>query len=208
MTPASTPEIMGFTTVAPIRPLDPQRTVLTDGVVVLRPVRESDADDVYASVRESLSEMIAWLPWAHADYTREESVSWLSLCADHWRTGREYSFAIGDATDGSFCGAVGLNHFDHDTHRANLGYWVRASKSGRGMATRAARLLAPWGTDVLNLQRIEIVAAVGNTRSVRAAEKTGALREGILRRRLRVHGNQFDAVVFSFVKGDFCQPTE
>lgn len=203
-----TPEIAGSDRIGPVRPLDPERTVLTDGVVVLRAVREGDADEVYASVQESLEEMITWLPWAHAEYTRDESVSWISLSADNWRTGREYTFAICDAVDGSFCGACGLNHFDHDTLRANLGYWVRASKSGRGLATRAARLLAPWGTDVLALERIEIVAAVGNTRSVRAAEKTGAQREGILRKRLRVHGRQYDAVVFSFVRADFGQSTE
>lgn len=195
-------------TIALARTVDVESLVLTDGVVSLRPVRHGDIDDIYQAVRESIEELTTWMPWAHLDYTRDESVSWVSYCADGWRVGRDYSFTICDAADGSLCGGCGLNHLDGDTRRANLGYWIRASRTGRGLATRAARLLAPWGAEVLALERIEIVAAVGNTRSVRAAEKTGAHREGILRRRLRVHGTQHDAVVFSFVRADFGLPAE
>jgi len=204
--PVST--IASQTSVASRRPFDVDRLVLTDGAIALHPVRESDTDAIHEAVRESIEELVRWLPWAHRDYARDDSVAWVSQCADGWRTGRDYSFAIYDAVDGSFCGGCGLNQFDSEVGRANLGYWVRASQSGRGIATRAARLLAPWGLDVLALERIEIVAAVGNTRSVRAAEKTGAHREGLLRRRLRVHGTQHDAVVFSFVRSDFGLPIQ
>lgn len=192
--------------VASRRPFEVDRLLLTDGVLALHPVRECDTDRIYGAVRESIEELVRWLPWAHHEYARDDSLAWVSQCADGWRTGRDYSFSIYDAVDGDFCGGCGLNQFDWNLGRANLGYWIRASRTGRGIATRAARLVAHWGLDALALERIEILAAVGNTRSVRAAEKTGAQREGILRRRLRVHGTQHDAVVFSFVRGDFDLP--
>lgn len=51
-----------------------------------------------------------------------------------------------------------------------------------------------------NLIRLEILIAVGNTASQRVAEKVGAVREGILRKRLVLHDEAHDAVMFSLVR--------
>jgi RimJ/RimL family protein N-acetyltransferase len=53
------------------------------------------------------------------------------------------------------------------------------------------------------LLRAEIVVAVGNTASLRAAEKSGARREGVLRNRITVGEKIFDAVMFSLTPQDF-----
>jgi RimJ/RimL family protein N-acetyltransferase len=77
---------------------------------------------------------------------------------------------------------------------------VRTSAAGGGVATRAARLARDWAFASTDLIRLEIVVSVGNHRSLRVAEKAGAVREGILRRRLITHGKAHDAVVFSFTR--------
>jgi RimJ/RimL family protein N-acetyltransferase len=66
----------------------------------------------------------------------------------------------------------------------------------------ATRLAARFGFEQLGLQRIEIVAAVGNVPSQRVAEKAGATREGVSRKRLLIHGESLDAVLFSLVPED------
>ena len=85
---------------------------------------------------------------------------------------------------------------------ANLGYWVRTSAARRGVATNATRAVARYGFEELGLQRIEIVAAVRNLPSQRVAEKAGAVREGVLRKRLLIRGEAHDAVLFSLVAED------
>ena len=81
----------------------------------------------------------------------------------------------------------------------NLGYWVRSSRVKHGIATAAALLLADFGFKELKLNRIEILAAVENHASQRVAAKAGAMREGILRNRLLLHGKIHDAVIFSLI---------
>ena len=66
-------------------------------------------------------------------------------------------------------------------------------------ATAAASLAAEFGFEELLLDRIEILAALGNKRSQRVAQKLGAHKEGILRNRLVIHGRAHDAVVFSLI---------
>jgi RimJ/RimL family protein N-acetyltransferase len=70
------------------------------------------------------------------------------------------------------------------------------------VATRAARLAARFGFEELKLIRIEIVAAAGNLASQRVAEKVGAVREGVMRNGLFIHGAAHDAVLTSLVPED------
>ncbi len=175
---------------------------LTDGVVLLEPYRIGDVERLYQAARESITEMSPWMPWCHADYSIEESRAWIESRAEAWAKGTDYDFAITDAKDGSFLGGCGLNHIDYKNPIANLGYWVRTSRTRRGVASSAARLLARFGFGKLKLNRIEIVIAVGNKASQRVAEKIGAKREGILRNRLVVRDRVYDAVMFSLIPED------
>lgn len=86
---------------------------------------------------------------------------------------------------------------------ANLGYWVRTSRTQQGIATAVVPMIVKFGFDNLNLHRMEIVVAVANLPSQRVAEKAGAFREGLLRQRLFVHGQISDAFIFSFMPADF-----
>jgi len=63
-------------------------------------------------------------------------------------------------------------------------------------------LLSDWAFSNTDLVRLEIVAAVGNRWSQRVAEKVEAVREGVLRKRLLIHGIWHDAVVFSITRVD------
>jgi len=84
----------------------------------------------------------------------------------------------------------------------NLGYWVRSSCARRGVTTAAARMTAQFALKELRMGRVEILASVKNLPSQRVAEKLGAVREGILRNRLLLHGSYHDAVIYSLVSGD------
>jgi ribosomal-protein-serine acetyltransferase len=175
---------------------------LTDGVITLRPYQMEDAEDLYAAVRESMAELSPWMPWCHQGYSIEESREWIASHKEDGEKPNEHGFRIGDARTGRYLGGVGLNQIN-DLHRAaNLGYWVRTSAAGRGVATRATRLAARFGFEQLGLIRIEIVAAVGNLASQRVAEKVGAVREGVLRNRLLINGAPHDAVLTSLVPED------
>jgi ribosomal-protein-serine acetyltransferase len=180
---------------------------LTDESILLRAYCEADAEHLYTAVRESIPEVSRWLPWCHDNYSIEESRQFiasrqLASQGDEW-----YSFAVFEKSTGTFVGGVGLNFINRVHQFANLGYWVRTSVTGRGFATRATRLAARFGFAQLGFRRIEIVAAVNNVASQRVAEKAGAIREGVARKRLLIHGESHDAVLYSLVPADFGSPT-
>lgn len=175
---------------------------LIEDPILIRTFREGDADALYEAARESIAEVSPWLPWCHENYSIEETREFitsreLASQGDEW-----YSFGIFEKDSGRFLGGVGINFINRVHQMANLGYWVRTSATGRGLATKATRLVAKFAFEQLDLQRIEIVAAVGNIPSQRVAEKAGAAREGVLRNRLLIRGQSQDAVMFSLVRED------
>lgn len=164
--------------------------------VAIRPYALADASDVFAAARESVAEMLPWMPWCHPEYSLEDSQSWLDEQVPTFAAGEAFEFAI-VAADGGYLGGCGLNQIDSRNRRANLGYWVRSRFAGRGIATAAARSLVDWALRNTDLVRIEIVVAVGNWKSQRVAEKLGAHRDGVLRNRLCLGDAVHDAVLFS-----------
>jgi RimJ/RimL family protein N-acetyltransferase len=172
---------------------------LTGKDITLIPYDIKHAEQLTTAARESVAEVSPWLPWCHTDFTIEESKNWIELCTKTWNDGSAYQFVITDSRDGSYLGGCGLNQIRPMDKVANLGYWVRSSRVKHGIATAATLLLADFGFKELKFNRIEILAAVENKASQRVATKAGALREGILRNRLLLHGAVHDAVIFSLI---------
>ena len=175
---------------------------IKDETILLKRYAMSDVDDLYEAARESIDEVYPFLPWCHPDYTRSESREWIRASVKQWDRGAAYNLAIFDSTDLTFLGGCGLGLSGNDRLRANLGYWIRTSATGTGIATRAARLLAQYGFKHLSLQRIEILMATHNPASRKVAEKTGAIFEGVLRNRLEIHNLIYDTYSYSLIPAD------
>jgi RimJ/RimL family protein N-acetyltransferase len=158
-----------------------------------------DAEPLFEAARESIADVHPWLPWCHPGYALHEARDWAERQPALREGGLEFNFVIKNAT-GVFLGGCGLNQLNALHRTANLGYWVRSSAAGGGVAPAAVIELSRWAFANTSLERLEILAATANRRSQRVAEKAGAVREGVLRRRLQLHGVAHDAVVYSLVR--------
>lgn len=177
--------------------------LLSDRNIGLRQFTLEDVASLYTAVHESMAELSAWMVWAHPKYSMEDTRAFVSKCGPGWEKGEQYSFAIVDLHDGQLIGSVGLSAVNRAHGFANLGYWVRTRKTRGGVATSATRMTARFSFEALGLNRVELLVPTANIASQRVAEKAGAKREGILRKRLRLNGIAHDAFVYSFVAEDF-----
>lgn len=169
--------------------------------VTIRPYEESDIPEMVAAAQESMAELIPWMSWAYANYSEADAAAWVKTTRVARASGEMYDFAILDE-DGRYAGGCGVNHIDRVDAVANLGYWIRSSRVGRGIVTAAVRQLVPWAFANTPLNRLEIVVAVGNERSQRVAERVGAHRDAVLRKRILLHGVSHDAVLYSLLRPD------
>jgi RimJ/RimL family protein N-acetyltransferase len=175
---------------------------LAEDSLLLRPWQPDDAPALHAAVQESMETVGRWMPWCHAGYDLGEAQAWIRHCREAWAAEEQFAFGVFAPDDGRLLGSIGLNHRNRMHRSAALGYWVRQSCQGRGIARRATRIAARFGFQMLALVRIEIVALPDNQASRRAAEQAGARFECIARHRLWERDQARDAAVYALVPGD------
>ena len=174
---------------------------LDDKDLHLRPFRLTDAGQLHDAVKESLNELKPWMSWATDTYDEQTAREYITIARTRWEEHSFYGFAITRGDE--LLGACTLSSV-HSIYRfCNLGYWVRTSCHGHGIAGRGAKLAARFAFEHLGLIRVEIVIAVGNQASLRVAEKIGAHNEGILLNRIVVGRSIYDAYMYSLIPADF-----
>lgn len=166
--------------------------------VQIRPYRLEDQDALLEAVRESAEALEPWMPWAHPDYSLDDARFWIQATIEGHSNGSFYDFAV--ISGGAFAGGCGINHINAQDRVANLGYWIRTSRTRQGIATSAVKQLLRWAFANTNLNRIEIVVAVQNQRSQRVAERVGSQRDAVLPMRTMANGHPSDAFMYSVLR--------
>lgn len=143
---------------------------LRDGDLVLRPKRASDVDAITAACQDPEIQRWTLVP---SPYTRADAEAYLASSAEDEKAGRSVNFLAVDAGDDTLLGSFSVMQLDREPGYGEIGYWVAAEARGRGIATRAVRLLADWARTQLRLTRIDILPHKENLASRRVAEKAG-----------------------------------
>lgn len=162
--------------------------------LVLRPWTEDDVLALVAGCNDP--EIAYWIPTIPHPYSVDDARAFVrgEVRDDH--------DALAIELAGDVVGGIGLGVNAHQ-YRGTIGYWMAATARGRGVCTRALRLLSRHALDDLGLQRLQLVADPDNVASQRVAEKAGFRREGVLRAHLRhPDGRIRDSVMFSLLPGD------
>jgi RimJ/RimL family protein N-acetyltransferase len=113
----------------------------------------------------------------------------------------DFVYGIFDPREEQVVGGTGL-HTRVGKDAFEIGYWIRASRAGEGLATEATAALTRVAFDVCGVDRVEIRTDPANERSRRIRRKLGYVEEATLRRRLH-HPEPRDVVIYTVFRDDF-----
>jgi ribosomal-protein-serine acetyltransferase len=184
------------------RPTVPSLSIGHPGAV-LRPVRRSDRDELFALVDRERDRLRAWMPWTDFVRTPPDQAPFLDESHRLHQAGRAARMAL--MVMGRMAGVVSLESIDRFHRHAMIGYWIDAAHEGRGLVTGAVRALCDYGFTERTLHRIEIHVAPGNLRSRAIPERLGFVREGLLRQVEWVNDRFVDHVVYAMLAPDWPQ---
>lgn len=77
------------------------------------------------------------------------------------------------------------------------------SERGKGYGTEAIQLLLQFGFKDLNLNRIYLHVFSANTPAIRLYEKSGFIREGLLRQAVYIDGHYEDVLLMGILRDEF-----
>ncbi len=108
-------------------------------------------------------------------------------------------FSVVELASGTLAGAAVLGDIDPHGRLASLGMALRPAFRGKGLATDIVRVLCHYGFTVLGLHRLQVETLVDNHPMLKAAERAGFRREGVLRDGGWVMGEFLDLVVLGLL---------
>jgi RimJ/RimL family protein N-acetyltransferase len=164
---------------------------LSDGVVRLTPMEVADAPTFHQMMQEPSVAAYGFGPRT----TLEDNERRFRNTGYWWVSGQRIELAIRDAVSGEFAGHLQLVQVLPMIGQGMIGYSLRSEFRGRGLMTRAVRLLVDWAFTHTPLHRIVAGTDVGNTASHRVLERSGFVRESVHRELFpREDGSRADEV--------------
>jgi RimJ/RimL family protein N-acetyltransferase len=173
--------------------------------VVARCWDPRDALAVKEAIDSSLDELRPWMPWAlNEPQTVEEKVQLLRRFRGQFDLGENFVYGLFARDESEVVGGSGF-HRRVGEGAFEIGYWIRSSRAGQGLATEVTAALTRVGFEVCGVDRIEIHCEPDNERSMRIPVKLGYQEEARLRRRLYAApgGELRDAVIFTLFRDQF-----
>ena len=171
--------------------------MLTDDVVVLRPYEPEDLEVLFG-LRNDLEVQKALLAQPTPN-TRVGVEAWIQGKA----AARDGAFfVIADAASGAAAGFVQFTsiHSLHGTCWSGIA--VVREQQGKGIHGRAYALAGPYLRDVHGIRKIKVEVVGSNERSLRAFERIGFTRAGVLHREVYCDGGYQDVVLLEkFIEG-------
>lgn len=137
--------------------------------LLLRRWRVDDVEAIVAAVEASREHLSPWMSWVDG-FDPSNARAWIRDIVLAWDAGTDFTYAVVD--DHALVGAAGL-HTDRGPRRLELGYWVHAEHTGRGIATRASRALVAAAFALPEVDAVELRHADTNDRSARIPEVLG-----------------------------------
>lgn len=120
------------------------------------------------------------------------------------RDRREYNFGIFDVNTSELIGHISLYSIKRLPFSSGfIGYSIDEGQSGRGIGTEAVRLATAFAFDTVALHRVEAYVSPRNGGSIAVLERSGYLREGLLRKILYINGVWEDHFMYAMVEDDF-----
>jgi RimJ/RimL family protein N-acetyltransferase len=171
---------------------------LEDGVIVLD---GHTLADVAAHLDGEDDEQARRFGWYPKRSTTETATAAIETWQAQWAAGGpRRAFAVRALPDRALAGGCELRV--EGDGRAALSYWTFPAFRGRGLATRAVRLVTAWAFAHLDVARVELLIEPDNHASLAVARRAGFTREGLLRGHTRVGDRRTDMVSWSRLASD------
>lgn len=180
--------------------------VRVDDSTEIRPVHARDAEDLFALVTKNHAHLYEWMNWVPEEgTTREDIRDFIRRSERAAREQTQYNAVI--VRSDKIIGCTGFPEINWEDRWAHIGYWLDKDHTAKGIVTTAVRALTTYAFEALELNRIEIRCAAGNTVSAAIPRRLGFVHEGTLRELRLLHGTYVDDLVFAMLSKDW-EPTE
>lgn len=172
-----------------------------DGSLRLRTWSRRDTVLLHALVIGHGDELRTWLPWIDERQSLEAIDDFINQTQMALLSAQNHFYGIWH--EGELVGELAHHETTKRNRSTSISYWLAAPYRGQGIVTRSLAALLHYLFREMEMNRVELRIAVGNTPSIAVAEKFGFAREGVLREAEWLYDRFVDHEIFSLLRAEW-----
>jgi RimJ/RimL family protein N-acetyltransferase len=177
--------------------------ILEDDLVLLRPLQESDVDNL---LKISVNEPETWKYSLVGADGKDNLVNYIQSAVKARETQKEFPFIVFDKKSQKYAGSTRFYDIQLEYKTLQLGYtWYGSAFRGTGLNKHCKFLLLQFAFEILGMERVEFRADNNNERSIAAMKSIGCKVEGVLRSHMPTANKNVrrDSIVLSILKDEW-----
>lgn len=180
-----------------------QNITLEDDLVLLRPLKESDVENL---LEISINEPETWEYSLVRANGKENLINYIQLALKAKENKTEFPFIVFDKKSRKYAGSTRFYDINLDFKTLQLGYtWYGKDFRGTGLNKHCKFLLLQFAFETLGMERVEFRADNNNQRSIAAMKSIGCKVEGVLRNHMPTFGSEIrrDSIILSILRDEW-----
>ncbi|WP_040203343.1 GNAT family N-acetyltransferase [Neobacillus jeddahensis] len=163
----------------------------------LKLIELRDGERVFEVTNNSRGYLREWLPWLDMTTKLEDTIEFIKICLNGFAQNKSLNAVI--LFKGEIVGVAGYNNINWSNKTAYIGYWLGEEFQGNGIMTEVAKSLTDYAFNELNLNKVEIRAAIGNKKSRSIPERLKFVNEGCIRQAEWLYDHYVDHAVYGIL---------
>ncbi|PGZ90813.1 GNAT family protein [Bacillus sp. AFS029533] len=159
-----------------------------------------DANELYKLTINSMEHLKEWLPLIAYNKKLEDTENFIKTTMKQFTENN--GFQAGIWSNSKLVGVIGFHKIDWSNKSTSIGYWLGKGVEGTGIMTKACHAFVNYALTDLLLNRVEIRAAVENTKSRAIPERLGFFQEGRIRKAEWLYDHYVDHIVYGMLAED------
>lgn len=180
-----------------------QNTILEDDTVLLRPLLESDVENL---LEISINEPETWEYSLVRANGKENLENYIQLALKAKAKKTDFPFIVLDKKSGKYAGSTRFYDINLEFKTLQLGYtWYGKDFRGTGLNKHCKFLLLQFAFETLGMERVEFRADNANQRSIAAMKSIGCTVEGVMRSLMPTCDSELrrDSIILSILKKEW-----
>ncbi|WP_174733211.1 GNAT family N-acetyltransferase [Mesobacillus harenae] len=172
-----------------------------DETISLKLIDFNDAERIFELTDKSRNYLREWLPWLDFTTKVEDTKEFIQNSLKGYAENKSLTTVV--LFNGEIIGVAGFNTINWSNKTAYIGYWIGEEFQGNRIITKVAKGLADYAFSQLNLNKVEIRAAVENKKSRSIPERLGFVNEGRIRQAEWLYDHFVDHIVYGLLADEW-----
>ncbi|EPJ55892.1 MAG: hypothetical protein OFPI_02370 [Osedax symbiont Rs2] len=159
------------------------------------------ANALFSLVDGNRDYLSQWMVWPPLNQKVADATAFIKRSLQGFAEHRE--MACGIEYNGELVGSISFNLIDHNLRKVELGYWLAENMQGKGIISRACKVMIDYAFTRLEMQKVEIRVAEHNHPSNKVCQRLGFKLEGCLRNAENLRGMMLDYNIYGLTIDEY-----